>query len=261
MADGGGIDDLMRRSQLPDPCTLVFGLPGEAPALVDEDGPQWTVAHWISCAQSAGHTATPVDVDEDWTSLTHCGNVDIDGLVYEVHRGPRLRILSHLGGSAARFELKEAVWVEPVIPEELEHACPWCEDGPPTTLRDVAKDAVHGVFLVTVSELPRGGGRCLTFQIDTDSSVADDDPDGFDTYCVVLDPGQHTVYGGGSECVIDDRGLFVRFTEDAAETLGQGRVLRFQLALDEFQLATLRYGLRRTLCAGRPDARPTRLDV
>jgi hypothetical protein len=38
-------------------------------------------------------------------------------------------------------------------------------------------------------------------------------------------------------------------------------VLRFELARDEFQLATLRYGLRRTLDAGRPDARSARLDV
>jgi hypothetical protein len=261
MTEGAGLEDLIRRSELPDPCTFLFGVPREAPGILDDGGPQWTVAHWINCARRAGHTAAPVDDEGTQTTLTYCGDVDIDGLVYEVHRGPRRRILSIYGESAARFELEESVWVEPVVPDEIEHACPWCDDGPPATLRDVAKDEVNGVFIVTASEQPEGGGRCITFQIDAEGAVADDDTDGFDTYCVVLDPGQHTVYGGVSECVVDDGQLSIRFTEGAAHTLGQGRILRCELALDESQLATLRYGLRRTLDAGRPDARPARLEV
>jgi hypothetical protein len=192
MTDGDGVEDLVRRSQLPDPCTLVFGVPREAPALFDADGPQWSVAHWIHCAGGAGQAATPVEVESDEPSLTYAG-----------------------------------------------------------------KDMVDDVFFVTASEHPEGGGRCITFQIDADGA----DADGFDTYCLVLDPGQHTVDGGVTECDVDDRQLLIRLTEEAAQTLGQGRVLRFELARDEFELATLRYGLRRTLDAGRPDARSARLDV
>jgi len=54
---------------------------------------------------------------------------------------------------------------------------------------------------------------------------ADDDPDmlgagdGLDSYCLVVDPGQRTYYGGILECELLGDALRLKLTPEAAETL------------------------------------------
>jgi hypothetical protein len=255
--------EFIRRSQLPDPCTLLVGVPNEAPQLPDEAARQWSVAHWIHYARRAGHAATPTSSQLGHHRPTWCGDIDLDGLTYQVHRGPRKRILTQYvhadRGIAHRFELDESVWVEPVAPEPVPDACPWCDLGPPSTLSHVAEHSDDGAYAIGASEHADGSGRVITVQLDDpdEQAVAQR----FDTYCVVLDPGQHTTYGGITECVIDGHTLRIRLAPDAARTLRVPANLRFRLALNDAQLALLRAGLRRTLSAGHPDARPTRLEV
>jgi hypothetical protein len=259
-------EGLAYRSLLPDPCTLLFGVPYEAPQPNDAGGRQWSVTHWVHCARRVGHAAVPMGRGGGIPRATYCGHIDLDGLIYQVHRGPRKRILMQYvqadGSTAERFELDESVWVEPVAPEPLPDDCPWCDLGPPSTFRYAAEaDGDDGVYVIGVSEHPDGAGRVITIQLDLDEPGEQDIGLGHDTYCLVLDPGQHTIYGGITECVIEKQTLRLRLTPDAARDLGVDPSLRFDLDLAHDQLALLRAGLRRTLSAGRADARPIRLQV
>jgi hypothetical protein len=253
------------RPLLPDPCTLLFAVPNEAPAPIDDAGREWTVAHWVHCARRVGHTAIPTQPGRPRHAATYCGDIDVDGLIYQVHRGPRRRILVEYvqsdGSAGERFELEESVWVEPLAPEPQPEQCLWCEFGPPSTLSHAAEDGADGAYVLGVSEYPDGGGRVVSFQLGLDDSGEQDSDQRFDTYCVVLDPGQHIVYGGITECVIEEQTLRLRLSPQAARDLGVDPVLRFRLALDHEQLALVRAGLRRILSAGRDDARPRLLRV
>jgi hypothetical protein len=40
---------------------------------------------------------------------------------------------------------------------------------------------------------------------------------GMDTYCLVVEPGQRTVFGGVVECELSDGRLILRLTDGAAE--------------------------------------------
>src|SRR5215813_1002875 len=84
---------------------------------------------------------------------------------------------------------------------------------------------------------------------------------GMDTYCLVVDPGQWTVYGGVVECELSGDRLILRLTERAAEKLRTPTEISFGLALDSTQLEVLRRGLRRVLSSGRANAVPHRLVV
>lgn len=259
MSGDSDMGEMARRSMLPEPCTLVFGVPREAPAPTDDAGRQWTVEHWIHCGRRSGHTATARPDSGAEPRTTYCGDIDLDGLTYQVHRGPRKRILVQYGSTAERFELEESVWVEPIAPEPLPDDCPWCDLGPPTTLRHAGEADTGGVYVVGVSEHADGAGRVITFQLDLDEPDEQDVGHGFDTYCMVLDPGRHTIYRGITECVIEDQTLRLRLSPDAADDLRVDQDLGFHLDLDTDQLALLRAGLHRVLSAGRPDARPSLL--
>jgi hypothetical protein len=82
-----------------------------------------------------------------------------------------------------------------------------------------------------------------------------------DSYCLVVDPGQATYYGGVLECEILGEELVLRLTEEAAEDLGTPSNMRFKLAMDPDRLQMLRRGLAKVLTSGRPDAMPRRLAV
>jgi hypothetical protein len=82
-----------------------------------------------------------------------------------------------------------------------------------------------------------------------------------DTYCLVVDPGQATHYGGVLECELSGDALRLRLTVEAAEILGLRSDNIFPLELPEEQHTLLSRGLRRVLSSGRPDAIPARLDV
>jgi hypothetical protein len=84
---------------------------------------------------------------------------------------------------------------------------------------------------------------------------------GMDTYCLVVDPGQWTVYGGVVECELSDDRLILRLTEQAAQALGTPTDMSFGLTLDSTKLEVLRRGLRRVLTSGRVNAVPQRLVV
>lgn len=82
-----------------------------------------------------------------------------------------------------------------------------------------------------------------------------------DTYCLVVDPGQATCYGGVSECAIGENRLRLLLSEPAAEELGTPMEMDFSLMLAPAQIEVLRRGLVRVLTSGRQDTIPRRLDV
>jgi hypothetical protein len=82
---------------------------------------------------------------------------------------------------------------------------------------------------------------------------------GMDTYCLVVEPGQRTVYGGVLECELSDDRLILRLTERAAERLGTPTEMGFRLALDSAKLEVLQRGLLKVLTSGRANAVPQRL--
>lgn len=269
------VNELVRVAALPDPSTLLFGVPSEAPSPASAQGRVWTVAHWIHCARRAGHYATqvdttPVDIvaaDAHSAGGDSCGQVLLDGLTYQVYRGPRRRVLVHYfqedGQPAARFELEESVWVEPLAPVPLPDDCPWCDHGPPAAFNLVGEGEADGVYLIGGGEHPDGSGRSLIIQapLPDDSQPTDDhdpadDEDEDSLYCVVLDPGQHTITGGIVECPIRDHNLTITLTAEAARTLTVRPVLQFRLDVSEDQVATLRNGLRRALSTGPAHSRP-----
>jgi hypothetical protein len=107
MTDQERVQELLNRSRLPDPCTLVFSVPIEAPSPVDDEGWTWTVEQWIYLAHRQGHTASRTGHGIP----TWCGDIDIDGLTYQVHRRPCKRILAlyvENGAEVGRFELQES---------------------------------------------------------------------------------------------------------------------------------------------------------
>ena len=84
---------------------------------------------------------------------------------------------------------------------------------------------------------------------------------GMDTYCLVVDPGQRTAYGGVLECELTDARLRLLLTEATATDLGVPMELSFTLALSADQLRTVRVGLERVLASGRTDAVPQVLNL
>jgi hypothetical protein len=82
-----------------------------------------------------------------------------------------------------------------------------------------------------------------------------------DTYCLIVDPGQATFYGGVVACELSDRELNLVLTEEAAKELGTPTDLRFGLALDAERWQMVRRGLSRVLTSGRPEEVPRRLAV
>ncbi|MDQ1305817.1 MAG: hypothetical protein QG671_1649 [Actinomycetota bacterium] len=84
---------------------------------------------------------------------------------------------------------------------------------------------------------------------------------GMDTYCLVVDPGQATAYGGVLECEVTGRRLRLALTDETADELGLPSRPEFALDLTEEQLAMVRRGLRRVLTSGRPDDVPAILGV
>jgi hypothetical protein len=80
---------------------------------------------------------------------------------------------------------------------------------------------------------------------------------GMDTYCLVVEPGPWTAYGGVVECELGDDRLILRLTEQAARALGTPTDMSFGLTLDSTKLEVLRRGLRRVLTSGRAKRGPS----
>lgn len=84
---------------------------------------------------------------------------------------------------------------------------------------------------------------------------------GMDTYCLVVDPGQATCYGGVRECELGGGRLRLTLTEEAAGLLGMPADASFALNLTPQQVELLSRGLARVLTSGRADAVPQRLSL
>lgn len=95
----------------PDPAKLIF----LAPAIsAEEDWRERSLISWVILASREGIEARPIDAGGKGFSGSWCGNVSVDGLVYRVHRAPRVR-MEMLGEDGQReWALHAATYVEPV---------------------------------------------------------------------------------------------------------------------------------------------------
>lgn len=95
----------------PDPAKLMFYAPAISP---EEDWRRRSLASWVIMASHAGLEATPTDAGGKGFSGSWCGNVVVDGLIYRVHRGPRLRMAMLDEAGQEVWALHSATYVEPV---------------------------------------------------------------------------------------------------------------------------------------------------
>jgi hypothetical protein len=136
----------------------------------------------------------------------------------------------------------------------------------PPVLRDAGEDDGE-VYVIGVREStdPQSWSLLLMeFDDEDDEEDADDElerDDGMDTYCLVVDPGQATYYGGVLECEIAGTELRLVLSADAASTLDMPQRTQFILDLPPDQREMLGRGLQRVLTSGRADAVPQLLRV
>lgn len=116
-------------------------------------------------------------------------------------------------------------------------------------------------LVAALAEREDGTGRALMFQ------AGDEPPDeqevglGMDTYCVVTE-GQVTAYGCVRELTIDGDRMRVVISDEVLADLGLDHgVIQVQLAVPPESVEVLRDYLGRILTYGRPDARPTVLQL
>ena len=131
----------------------------------------------------------------------------------------------------------------------------------PDVLRNAGEDENDNGYVVGVQESLDPESWSLMFMASNDAEDEQQISLGMDTYCLVVDPGQWTMYGGVVECELSDDRLILRLTERAAEKLRTPTAMRLGLALDSAKLEVLRRGLRRVLTSGRANAVPQRLVV
>jgi hypothetical protein len=130
----------------------------------------------------------------------------------------------------------------------------------PPVLRDAGDDD-SDVYVVGVRESTALESWSLSFMECYDADDEQEIALGMDTYCLVVDPGQATHYGGVRECELTGTELRLVLTEGAAAALGIPTNTRFVMDLPPHQRELLGRGLRRVLTSGRADAVPQRLDV
>jgi len=236
--------ELTELSRLPDPSSLLFSVRSDAPAQ-GEPGRREAVEHWSFLAGRDGYMITPLDTRSGHGSATYCGDVDVDGLVYQVHRGPRRRILQAWtdseGAWQGRFVLDDAIWAVPVPPEPEPVNCPWCAGGPPETLRLAGSGPIDGILSVWAAEHADGTGRGIIIQHDPD----DEEPG-----TVSFEPAHSVVEAGLRGWALSDDELALQFTEDAARALEIPDVdgwLRFRLVVRPAARRALRAGLEKAL--------------
>jgi hypothetical protein len=120
------------------------------------------------------------------------------------------------------------------------------------TLTDIQADD-SGTFVIGVRESTTPQAWSLVL---FESDDEEDEDDGLDSYCLVVDPGQATTHGGVLDCELRDTALRLRLTDRAAGDLGLPADTTFPLDVGAEQMATLRSGLRRVLTSGRPGEHP-----
>ncbi|MFD6640170.1 Imm10 family immunity protein [Micromonospora chalcea] len=130
----------------------------------------------------------------------------------------------------------------------------------PSTLRDVGEED-DGVYVIAVGETSDPESWQLAL-MECDEDAAGDPQEvalGFDTYCLVVDPGQATHYGGIVECEVTETRLRFALTSEAAQALALPTDATFGLQLTADQVSMLKRGLTRVLTSGRRNARPALL--
>jgi hypothetical protein len=130
----------------------------------------------------------------------------------------------------------------------------------PAVVSDVGEDD-GDVYLVGIREAGTPDSWSLLFMECYDAEDPQEIDLGMDTYCLVVDPGQATYYGGVRECELGGGRLRLALTEEAASSLGMPVDTSFDLDLTPQQVGQLGRGLARVLTSGRADAVPQRLHV
>jgi hypothetical protein len=130
----------------------------------------------------------------------------------------------------------------------------------PAILRDMGEDD-SDFYMVGIREAPDPDAWSLTFMECDDADDEQEIAVGMDTYCLVVDPGQATHYGGVRECELKDGRLHLILTSQAATALGMPVETWFALELTPQQSGALSRGLERVLTSGRADAIPHRYHV
>jgi hypothetical protein len=130
----------------------------------------------------------------------------------------------------------------------------------PPMLGDAGEDD-RDMYVVGVRETTDPESWSLMFMECYDAEDEQEIALGMDTYCLVVDPGQATHYGGVKECEFTGTELRLVLAEDAATALGMPSHARFVLDLPPHQRELLGRGLRRVLTSGRAEAMPQLLRV
>ncbi|MGH9118114.1 MAG: hypothetical protein ACRD0A_09655 [Acidimicrobiales bacterium] len=95
----------------PDPVRLVYA----APAITaGEDWRERSLWSWVILARHDGLEVERTDTGGPGFTATWCGNVRIDGLLYRIHRAPRLRIQTLDAYGHPSWLLHAATYAEPV---------------------------------------------------------------------------------------------------------------------------------------------------
>jgi hypothetical protein len=112
---------------------------------------------------------------------------------------------------------------------------------PPAVLQDVGDDD-GDCYVIGVRADASPGAWSLVFM----AGDAEED-DGLGTYCLVVDPGQRTWYGGVRSWAVDGLTLRLALEPEAAAALGLPVAPVFALQMPSDQTDLLRQGLRRVL--------------
>ncbi len=131
----------------------------------------------------------------------------------------------------------------------------------PATLSDATEATEDEVYVLGLRERSDDESWSLLFMQAYRSHGEQEIRLGMDTYCLVVDPGQHVAYGGFLECELSHTRLRLLLAGHTAGDLGLHEETSFTLALTRGQLALVRRGLTKVLTSGRPGAVPQTLDV
>ena len=131
----------------------------------------------------------------------------------------------------------------------------------PVALEDAGEDDDEVYVIGLRQSADDSESWSLMFMECYDSEDEQEIAQGMDTYCLVVDPGQATAYGGVLECELTSNRLRLLLSDETAQSLRIPTQLDFALALQEDQLAMVRRGLGRVLTSGRPDAVPVCLGL
>jgi len=130
----------------------------------------------------------------------------------------------------------------------------------PTVIGDVGEDDTD-VYMIGIRESDATDSWSLIFTEPYDAEDPQEIALGMDTYCLVVDPGQGTHYGGVRECELGSERLRLTLTPEAAGNLGMPVDTSFALELTPQQVDMLGRGLARVLTSGRASEVPQRLSV